>query len=209
MSRPPRLPGAAAGAPPSDGRRRYFDPSLKMHVVQVFQGDYYISERGGEVLTTVLGSCISACIRDPLIRVGGMNHFLLPEGSGSDDPSVQMRYGAFAMEQLINEILKRGGRRDYLEIKLFGGGNVVKGLSGVGHKNADFIETFMAREGFKIATSHLRGNLPRKVQYIPATGKVRMRELGEQKDQRIFQKEVEKKVRTRVAPESGSIELFD
>jgi len=208
MSRPPTRPGAT-GAPPNDGRRRYFDPSLKMHVVQVFQGDYYISERGGEVLTTVLGSCISACIRDPLIRVGGMNHFLLPEGSGSEDASVQMRYGAFAMEQLINEILKRGGRRDYLEIKLFGGGNVVKGLSGVGHKNADFIEKFMEREGFKIATSHLRGFLPRKIQYIPASGKVRMRELGEQKDQRIFQKEIEKKVRTRVAPDTGSIELFD
>ena len=207
------LAATARGLDPDldDGRRRFFDRSLGMTIVQVLQGDYYVTNRKDEVLTTVLGSCIAACVRDPWWGVGGMNHFLLPAEGGSVDVAVstRLRYGAYAMEQLINDVLSRGGRRDRLEIKLFGGGNVVAGLGGVGHRNADFIERYMGTEGFRIAASHLRGTLPRKVQYTPRTGRVRMRELDPDKGRLIFERERRKQPECVVSADAGSIELFD
>lgn len=192
-----------------DNRRRYFDRSLGCNVVQVFQGDYYVTNRSNEVLTTVLGSCIAACVRDPRTGYGGMNHFLLPDAGGGDATGVSLRYGSFAMEQLINDVLARGGQRESLEIKVFGGGNVVQGLTGVGHKNADFIETYLRNEGFIIASQHLRGHSPRKVQYFPRTGRARMRELASSMGKTILEKEVSQTVRTNVNEDSGAIELFD
>lgn len=201
----------SAGADFDDDRRRYFDNSLGHHVVNVFQGDYYVTARKDEILTTVLGSCISACIRDTLSGYGGMNHFLLPS-SGKDieeGSTYSLRYGSFAMEQLINDILSRGGRRERLEVKVFGGGNVVKGLSGVGHKNADFIETFLVNEGLQVAGSDLRGNCPRKIQYFPRSGKVRMRSLSSAAGRMINKKETGLGVKVQVKEETGSVELFD
>lgn len=198
-----------------DDRRRYFDPALGLKVVQVFQGDYYVTNRKDEVLSTILGSCIAACVRDTWTGYGGMNHFLLPRAGASVDvglgaASVALRYGSFAMEQLINDILAHGGRRERLEVKVFGGGNVLKGLSdGVGHKNADFIEQYLSNEGLPVASSHLRGDLPRKIQYFPATGRVRMRQLGVSSGKKIFEKETRQTVRASVVDAAGTIELFD
>ena len=193
-----------------DNRRRYFDRGMGLHVVNVFQGDYYVTPRKDEVLTTVLGSCISACIRDPMTGYGGMNHFLLPAGNTEQEQSsYSLRYGTFAMEQLINDILSHGGQRERLEIKVFGGGNVVKGLSGVGHKNADFIESFLRNEGLRIAGSDLRGHSPRKIQYLPRSGKVRMRHLDTSLGQKIAEKETGSNIKTQVQEETGTIELFD
>ena len=112
------------------------------------------------MLVTVLGSCVSACIRDPVAAVGGMNHFMLPESGGSDwgAASSGMRYGNVAMERLINDILVRGGLRQRLEIKVFGGGNVMKGTSDIGHRNASFVETYLAAESLPIAAADLRGS---------------------------------------------------
>jgi chemotaxis protein CheD len=194
-----------------DSRRRYFDPVLKVTVVSVFQGDFYITSRPGEMLTTVLGSCIAACVRDPVANVGGMNHFLLPDDGGQsrDLGGVPLRYGSFSMEQLINGILTRGGRRERLEVKVFGGANVIRSSSAVGHRNADFIEAYIANEGLAIASRHLRGNAPRKIQYFPSSGLVRMREVADVMAPKVFDQELSRQVKLRPAPQAGSIELFD
>ena len=204
-----------AGGDPGAGlaeRRRYFDPVLKVQVVQVFQGDFFVSTRDGEMLATVLGSCVAACIRDPVAGVGGMNHFLLPDKGGDTNPdlplSASLRYGSYAMEPLINGILAAGGRRERLEVKIFGGANVLAGLRGIGHQNADFIERYLKAEGFKVMASDLRGTLPRKVQYFPSTGVARVKQIDDASGKAVFQRENSKKI-TAVQTQAGSIELFD
>lgn len=196
-----------------DGRRRYFDAALGMTVVQVMQGDYYVTTRKNEVLSTVLGSCVAACVRDPLAGCGGMNHFLLPDGGatgGDITAKARLRYGAFAMDQLIEDIVARGGRRDRLEVKVFGGGNVIAGLGAVGHRNADFVESYLAGLGMAVAASHLRGTAPRRVLYTPRSGRVRMKELAPDTGKAIFERERRRApvvVASTEAP--GAIELFD
>lgn len=193
-------------------RRRYFDSNLGATVVQVYQGDFYVCGDEDEILATVLGSCISACVRDPVVRCGGMNHFLLPSGRQltNDDPAgLSLRYGSFAMEQLINSVLAAGGQRQRLEIKVFGGANVVRGLSDVGHRNAEFVEEFLDKEGFTIAGKHLRGTYPRKLQFHPHSGQVRMREIKEKAAVKVFEQEVRASPRVATKPAAGTIELFD
>lgn len=210
LRRPAATEGSAAG--PGAERRRYYDPILKVNVVQVFQGDFYVSTREGEMLATVLGSCVAACIRDPVAGVGGMNHFLLPDKGGDANPdlpfSASLRYGSYSMEQLINGILGAGGRRERLEVKIFGGANVLAGLRGIGHQNAEFVERYLKDEGFRIMGSDLRGTLPRKVQYFPSTGVVRMKQIEDASAKAVFQRESTKKI-TAVQTTAGSIELFD
>lgn len=190
--------------------RRYRDPRFDAIAVKVFPGDHYVTADAGEMLVTILGSCVTACIRDPLIGVGGMNHFMLPEsaGSGWDTASASMRYGNVAMERLINDILKRGGARERLEIKVFGGGNVMNGTTNIGHRNAEFVEEYLAAEGLPIAARHLRGNLPRRVHYFPATGKVMLLELQRSEQEEVVRSEVSYKHKIQVEPEVGSAELF-
>lgn len=203
---------ASGGSPPKSSLRRYFDSQLKATVVQIHQGDCYVSGEPDEVLATVLGSCISACVFDPIAGCGGMNHFLLPAGRASDSgngASLSLRYGSFAMEQLINAVLRAGGARDRIQIKIFGGANVISGMSDVGHRNASFVEEFIAAEGFKIAGKHLRGNWPRKVQFFPHGGQVRMREIKSGATNKIFEREIQSGPRIATPSDSGSIELFD
>lgn len=210
--RRPAAGDAGSGVGASADRRRYFDPILKVNVVQVFQGDFFVSTRPGEMLATVLGSCVAACIRDPVAAVGGMNHFLLPDKGGESTPdmpvSTSLRYGSYSMEQLINGILSAGGRRERLEVKIFGGANVLAGLRGIGHQNADFIERYLKAEGFRMVASDLRGTLPRKVQYFPSTGVVRLKHIEDASAKAVFQRETAKKI-TAVQTPAGSIELFD
>ncbi|MFN4164966.1 MAG: chemoreceptor glutamine deamidase CheD [Ferrovibrio sp.] len=210
LRRPPNADSGAAGS--AGERRRYYDPVLKVNVVQVFQGDFFVSTREGEMLATVLGSCVAACIRDPVAAVGGMNHFLLPDKGGDTNPdlpfSASLRYGSYSMEQLINGILAAGGRRERLEVKIFGGANVLAGLRGIGHQNADFIERYLKAEGFKVTAADLRGNLPRKVQYFPSSGVARVKQIEDASAKTVFQRETAKKI-TAVQTQAGSIELFD
>ena len=195
----------------SPDRRRYFDARLKATVVQVMQGDCYVSDDAGEVISTILGSCVAACIRDPVLRCGGMNHFLLPEGKRENEgvAGLALRYGSYSMEQLVNAILAQGGVRSRLEIKVFGGANVVKGMSKIGFQNADFVERYLKREGFQITGAHLRGTWPRKVLFYPGTGQVRMRELKDGAAAKVFHKEANLAPRPVVSDDAGSIELFD
>jgi chemotaxis protein CheD len=163
-----------------------------------------------EMLVTILGSCVAACIRDPLTNVGGMNHFMLPEsgGAGWDTASASMRYGNVAMERLINDVLARGGVRQRLEIKVFGGGNVMKGTANIGHRNAEFVESYLSAENLPIVAHHLRGNLPRRVHYFPATGKVMLLELQPTEQEAVVRGERDYKSKILVEPVAGSAELF-
>ena len=133
-----------------DGRKRYFDPRFGKTAVRVLPGEYYVTEDESEMIVTVLGSCISACIRDPLLKIGGMNHFMLPSSDTGQwgQVSAEMRYGNYAMEMLINDLMRRGARRDRLEFKLFGGAHIGTSSSDVGDKNIRFVRTYMRDEGF-------------------------------------------------------------
>jgi chemotaxis protein CheD len=193
------------------GVHRYRDPRFNAIAVKVFPGEHYVTDQD-EMLVTVLGSCVSACIRDPVAGLGGMNHFMLPDsgrgGDAWDENSSGMRYGNVAMEWLINDILTHGGSRHRLEIKVFGGGNVMKGSSDIGHRNAVFVENYLAAENLPIAAAHLGGKLARRVHYFPLTGKVMLLELRRAEDQAIVDLETRYQSKLRSDPVAGSAELF-
>ncbi len=125
--------------------RRFFDAANAVWMMKVFPGEFCLTKETDEVLVTVLGSCVSACIRDPIAGVGGMNHFMLPHhGSGAWGKDLNSaRFGNFAMEKLINELLKAGCSRQRMEVKVFGGGNVTDTNNAVGSENAQFITAFL------------------------------------------------------------------
>lgn len=145
--------------------------AIKVHVTQ---GESHVTTDPQVVMTTVLGSCIAACIRDPQAGVGGMNHFLLPEGDGRGGGDA-VRYGAYAMELLINDLLKRGARRERMEAKIFGGAKLFDGLSDVGASNSAFAERFLRDEGIPIVSSSTGGVSARRVEFWPTSGRVRQR----------------------------------
>lgn len=150
------------------------DNSANEKRVHVGQGDHFVTSDPNVVLTTVLGSCVALCLHDPVAGVGGMNHFLLPEGN-QDGTGAGRRYGAYAMEVLINDVLKAGGRRDRLEAKLFGGGRMFDSLSDVGAANAAFAERFLIDEGIPVVGGSLGGFGGRRLHYWPVSGRARQR----------------------------------
>lgn len=139
--------------------------------IHVVQGEYSVSDRSDTVLTTILGSCVSTCIWDPVARVGGMNHFLLPDAGPARGQ--QFRYGLYAMELLINGLLKRGASRQRLEAKLFGGAAMSDGLGNIGAANAAFAQRFLADEGIHCAAQSLGGRQARRIRFTPTTGQAR------------------------------------
>jgi chemotaxis protein CheD len=195
--------GAMAG-------RRFYDNATGTWMVKVFPGEFYVSRQSDEVLVTVLGSCVSACIRDPIRGVGGMNHFMLPHDStgrwGDDQKST--RFGNFAMEQLINELIKAGCVRERMEIKLFGGGNVTDTSNAVGTDNAEFVLSYLKAEGLRHAVADLGGTQPRRIHYYPATGRAVRRLLGSTDKYAVTRDEKEYGRRLQVQPTHGDIELF-
>lgn len=136
--------------------------------VHVVQGEYTVSDQRDVVLTTILGSCVSTCIWDPAARVGGMNHFLLPDGGSAQGQ--QFRYGLYAMELLINGLLKMGANKNRLEAKLFGGAAMSGGLGNIGAANGAFALRFLADEGIRCVAQSLGGNQARRVRFTPTTG---------------------------------------
>jgi chemotaxis protein CheD len=189
--------------------KRYYDAKEKVTIIKIFAGDYYVSKASDEMISTILGSCVSACIRDPYVGVGGMNHFLLPSDNSIDSShSDAARYGLFAMESLINGIIKEGGRKERLEIKVFGGGNVTNNSSRIGSKNAKFIREFLIKEGFTKFSEDLEGESPRRVHYYPKTGKAMMRTLRRAEDMVVVEEEAmyERKIATKLI--CNNIELF-
>jgi chemotaxis protein CheD len=173
---PPPLPGF-------EQFQRFWDRENGCWMVKILPGEYYVS-RTEEAISTVLGSCVSACVCDPTRGLGGMNHFMLPEDAtvGPNDwldPQVGLatRYGSYAMESLINDLLKLGAARERLEIKLFGGGRILAAMTDVGGRNIKFIRDYMTLEGYQVAAEDLGGTQPRKVVYFPTSGRARLRKL--------------------------------
>ncbi len=189
----------------------YWDRQLNMQAAKILPGEYFITGRD-LVLVTVLGSCVAACIRDPGARIGGMNHFMLPDaGREGDNPlGAPARYGTYAMEVLINEIVKMGARRNSLEAKVFGGGNVLRNLTvtNVGSRNAEFVLKFLATERIPVLAQDLAHDYARKVYYYPDSGRVRLKMIRDMHNQTILQREREYVRRIEVQPVGGDVELF-
>ena len=194
---------------------RYWDKRLNIAAAKILPGECYVSS-SGEMIVTVLGSCISACIRDTRLGVGGMNHFMLPVKSSGDNTQrnhlqyEELCYGNWAMEYLINEILKIGGKKDRLEVKLFGGGKVLAGFSNidVGARNIQFVREFIERDKLTVASHDLGGDYPRKVLYFPDTGAVKMRRMHTTANDTIEKREREYIDSMSTKPSSGDVELF-
>jgi chemotaxis protein CheD len=189
----------------------YFDGAHEKHAVKILPGEYYVTDRD-MLLVTVLGSCVSACIRDPIVGVAGMNHFMLPEGRDGDGVlSASARYGTYAMELLINQLLKIGARRNALEAKVFGGGNVLPGLtlSNVGERNAAFVLDYLATERIPVAARDLGGLHPRKIYQFAHSGRVRVKQLARTNhdNDTLFARERDYR-RQLEAPVTGDVELF-
>ncbi|HTX23263.1 MAG TPA: chemoreceptor glutamine deamidase CheD [Steroidobacteraceae bacterium] len=216
---PSILPGTLRGELPPALRgfehlQRFWEPDTGRWTAKILAGEYYVTCHD-EAITTVLGSCISACVRDPERRVGGMNHFMLPEDAPGArawlDPAVRLatRYGSYAMESLINDLLKLGAARNRLEFKLFGGGRVLTSLTDVGARNIDFIRSFIRIEGYRITAEDLGGSQPRKIIYFPAAGRVRVRRLRTIENRSIADREQIYLASLEKHRDGGSIELFD
>lgn len=189
--------------------RRYWDKYQDCYAAKILPGEYYVT-CANECITTVLGSCVSACARDVRLGIGGMNHFMLPMGK-SDDMSVvsdAARYGNFAMEHLINEIIRHGGQRKNLEFKVFGGGRVMQMMTDVGRKNIEFVLSYLKAEGFQIAAQDLGDVYPRKIIYFPKTGKVKMKRIEVLHNDSILARETQYMDKLSHEPVQGDIELF-
>ena len=177
-------------------------------LIKVEPGCHFVSGNGDHVLVTVLGSCIATCLRDPAAGIGGMNHFMLPTSVHGEwgGMSASMRYGNFAMERLINDILAGGGRRERLEAKLFGGAAMV-GDSTIGLRNADFVERYLRLERIGVVAADLRGRHARCVHYAAVSGRAFMRHLPRE-DGSILQRESTYAVSLEKQPVIGTVELF-
>lgn len=193
---------------------RFWDNEHACYSARILPGEYYVT-RNAEVVCTVLGSCVSACIRDARLNIGGMNHFMLPlDGSNGESAwggalSAGTRYGNVAMERLINDILKLGGRRQDLEIKLVGGGRVLSEMSNdVGARNIDFVRRYVREEGFHVVNEDLGDVHARRVVYFPQTGRMRVRKLNATPDETLVARERQYLRQLDTAPAEGDIELF-
>lgn len=206
-SRPPQaLPGF-------DHIGRFYDPVHHMMTAKILPGELYVTTHD-EAIVTVLGSCVSACIWDRRAGIGGMNHFMLPTTGDQTrvadfaHASEAARYGTFAMEALINAILKFGGRRAALQIKIVGGGCVLRGATDVGARNIEFVREFIRNEGLDVVGEHVGGVLPRKVWFHPLSGRALVKELKSTATSTVANRE--RQYATQIGNESkgGDIELF-
>lgn len=189
----------------------YHDRHFDCQAVKILPGEYFVTGKD-QLIVTVLGSCVAACVYDAERKIGGMNHFLLPNDGQSAQGMVNesARYGAYAMELLINHLLKLGARKSHLEAKVFGGGNVLQGIThtNVGQRNADFVVEFLANESIPLVAKDLLDRFPRKVYYFPATSKVMVKKLRNMHNSTIIDRESEYRMRMRAAPKSGEVDLF-
>jgi chemotaxis protein CheD len=189
----------------------YYDRTFDCDAAKILPGEYYFTAKD-MLIVTVLGSCVSACIRDRVSGLGGMNHFMLPDG-GSDPNSpisASARYGTYAMEILINDLLKAGARRENLEAKVFGGGAVLRGFTAmnVGQRNAEFVMQFLKTERIPVLAEDLNDIHPRKVYFFPKTGKVLVKKLMQTQNDTVAKRELDYARRLKVEPVGGEIDLF-
>src|SRR5690606_38577860 len=203
----------AAGG--SNTAARSFDNSMGCWTTKVQPGEFYITvAHPGEAITTVLGSCIAACIRDPEAAIGGMNHFMLPEeaphgrGDWREAVGLATRYGSYAMESLINGLLKLGARRERLEVKLFGGGQVLDVEIPVGLRNIEFAHRWLNTEGLPVVAQDVGGKVPRRIVYFPDTGTVKVKKLRAIESRDVLTSERRYLGDVAARPLVGEIELF-
>lgn len=189
----------------------YYDRQFNTQAAKILPGEYYATKRD-MMIVTVLGSCVSACIRDRETGIGGMNHFMLPHSDADpNNPlSTSARYGTYAMEMLINHVLTLGARRPFLEAKLFGGGNVMQGFTvhQVGTRNAEFALSYLKTEQISVVSQDLLDIHPRKVYYFPQTGRVLVKKLRNLHNATITEREQQYQQRIVVEKMSGDVELF-
>ena len=188
----------------------YYDRTFDRDAAKILPGEYYFTSKD-MMIVTVLGSCVSACLRDRVSGVGGMNHFMLPDGGDPDSPvSASMRYGTYAMEVLINELLKAGARRENLEAKVFGGGAVLRGFKAinVGERNAQFVRNYLRTEGIRCVAEDLNDIHPRKVYFFPRTGKVLVKKLKQLNNNTLVNREQDYASRLQNGDVTGSVDLF-
>lgn len=192
----PRKPGEASFF--------WFDPHFNAEAVKVLPGEYFVDAEDIPIMTT-LGSCIAACLWDRQARIGGLNHFLLPDG---DDGSG--RYGSYAMELLINEMMKRGASRSSLEAKVFGGGQVIEGMSqlNVGERNTRFVLDYLRCERIPVVGKDVLDIYPRKVCFLPASGKAMVKRLAPTRRDTLLAQERRAAQQAAPAAAGGSVDLF-
>ncbi|MET0793411.1 MAG: chemoreceptor glutamine deamidase CheD [Polyangiaceae bacterium] len=192
-----------------EAMHRYWDMGENNWVAPVLPGNYYVTT-SGEVISTVLGSCVSTCVRDPVIGIAGLNHFMLPNQGGTYQAADALRYGCFAVERLINELVKYGAARERLEIKIFGGGKVIPGMSDIGLKNIRFVHEYFETEGLVICAEDTGGTWARRVRYHTGTGRVLIQRLQTQETNQVVSREAElQRSLSIVPPPHGEVDLFD
>ena len=189
----------------------YFDRHFNCEAVKILPGEYFVTQRD-LVIVTVLGSCVSVCLRDHVSGIGGMNHFMLPgNNDGGISPiSASARYGVYAMELLINHLLKLGARRNCFEAKVFGGGSVLRGMTAnnIGDRNVEFVRDYLHTEHIPVVAEDLLDIYPRKVYYCPATGRVMVKKLRNLHNTTLLDREMEYSLRIKRTPVVGEIDLF-
>jgi chemotaxis protein CheD len=194
--------------------KRAWNESFDACSARLMPGEYYVTPHKEGIYTT-LGSCISACIRDRVTGIGGMNHFMLPASSSGDRDgwkstslSDATRYGNYAMEHLINDILKNGGSRKNLEVKLFGGGRIMQNMTDVGARNIAFVRDYLATEKLTVVSEDMGDIYPRMVVYFPATGSARVKRLRSLHTNTIAAQESQYLNSIAAKPVGGEVELF-
>lgn len=192
---------------------RYWDRHTGLYGAKILPGEFYVT-RNNEFIVTVLGSCISACVWDEVAGVGGMNHFMLPDdknASGSwtsSSNSSSTRYGNVAMEMMINDILKHGGSKKRLQVKIFGGGQMLTSMTDIGQRNILFVYDYIMTEGLAKVGEDVGSVYPRKVMFFPLTGRVRMKRLGSMNNDTVIKRENEYLNKVSKQPSAGEVELF-
>ena len=195
-------------APTSSAEAEGRDRDFGRPAVRVQPGEHYVTRRD-ELIVTVLGSCVSVCLRDAGRGVGGLNHFLLAESVEEGPAGASARYGGYAMELLINDLLKLGARRERLEAKVFGGGRVLSALNGraIGERNAAFALDYLKAEGIAVLAHDVLGELARKIAFLPSSGRVWVRRLGRGAGGEVFGAE-RRWAAARPPQADGGVELF-
>ncbi|CAN7454935.1 chemoreceptor glutamine deamidase CheD [Rhizobacter sp. LjRoot28] len=195
----------AAPRKPGEASFFFYDAHFKNDAVKILPGEYFVHNEDMLIMTT-LGSCIAACIYDRNAKVGGMNHFMLPDGAGDSG-----RYGSYAMELLINEMMKRGASRMTMEAKVFGGGQVVSGMTtmNVGERNTSFVLDYLKTERIPVVSKDVLDVYPRKVCFLPGSGKAMVKRLAPTNvDSLVAQDRAAAQRAVPAATGGGSVDLF-
>jgi len=211
QTKPASMPSALPGF---EDINRYWDPAHGHYSAKILPGQYYVS-KNDELIATVLGSCISVCIIDRVAGIAGMNHFMLPlyskghsDSWGSTAISAETRYGNFAMEHMINDIIKYGGVKSRLELKVIGGGRVMEQMTDVGLRNISFVYDYIANERLQLVKEDVGDRYPRKVIFHVKTGKVKVRKLKKVNNATLIERDAEYSKKLNSETVGGSVDLF-